>query len=99
METGPSPIFFPEDSTKIQFELAGLLARLAFCGLPVLPQARQWQRLQKHNRGLQLRVQLRHRTGFPFQMSYLNTKNTKYSPSDTKKFLVKPGAFFCGLCG
>jgi hypothetical protein len=34
METGPSPIFFPEDSTKILFELAGLLARLAFCGLP-----------------------------------------------------------------
>ncbi len=37
METNPSPIFFPEDSTKIQFELAGLLARLAFCGLPKAP--------------------------------------------------------------
>ena len=35
METVPSPIFFPEDSTKIQFKLAGLLAHLAFCGLPV----------------------------------------------------------------
>ncbi len=30
-----SPIFFPEDSTYIDFELAGLLAHLAFCGLPV----------------------------------------------------------------
>lgn len=30
-----SPIFFPEDSTSVDFELAGLLARLAFCGLPV----------------------------------------------------------------
>ena len=29
-----SPIFFPEDSTYIDFELAGLLAHLAFCGLP-----------------------------------------------------------------
>jgi hypothetical protein len=34
-----SPIFFPEDSTYIDFELAGLLAHLTFCGLPVSPQA------------------------------------------------------------
>ena len=36
METAAalSPIFFPEDSTKNCFELAGILARLAFCGLP-----------------------------------------------------------------
>lgn len=33
----PSPIFFPEDSTSIDSELAGLLARLAFCGLPKAP--------------------------------------------------------------
>jgi hypothetical protein len=37
METVPSPIFFPEDSTNNLFELAGLLARLTFYGLPVLP--------------------------------------------------------------
>lgn len=30
-----SPIFFPEDSTFVDCELAGLLARLTFCGLPV----------------------------------------------------------------
>jgi hypothetical protein len=28
-------------------ELAGLLARLTFCGLPAELEARQWQRLQK----------------------------------------------------
>lgn len=56
------------------FELAGLLARLAFCGLPILPEARQWRRLQKHYRGLQLRVQLRYRTGFPFQTHSRNRK-------------------------
>lgn len=64
-----SPIFFPEDSTFVDFELAGLLACLAFLR-PSRPELEQWQRLQKHYRGLQLRVQLRYRTGFPFQMRY-----------------------------
>jgi hypothetical protein len=41
------PIAFIPKAMIDDKELAGLLARLAFRGLPILPKARQWQEFQK----------------------------------------------------
>ncbi len=56
-------VFFPEDSN----ELAGLLAHLAFCCLPVATNRHSGGDYKKVFKGLQLRVQLRYFTGFPFE--------------------------------
>ncbi len=69
-----SPIFFPEDSTYIDFELAGLLAHLAFCGLPAATNRNSGRDYKKFYKGLQLRVQLRYYTGFPFLTHFRNRK-------------------------
>jgi hypothetical protein len=47
--------------------MAGFLAHLFCYRLPISPQARQWQKLKQVYQGLQLRVQHRHFTGFPFK--------------------------------
>jgi len=56
------------------FELAGLLAHLTFCGLPVANNRNSGGDCKKFYKGLQLRVQLRHQTGFPFQTHSRNRK-------------------------
>jgi len=54
--------------------LAGLLAHLTFCGLPA-PNVRAVAGITKSfYKGLQLRVQLRYCTGFPFQTIFEKMK-------------------------
>jgi hypothetical protein len=56
------------------FELAGLLAHRTFYCLPVAINRNSGGDCKKFYYGLQLRVQLRHQTGFPFQTRFQNRK-------------------------
>jgi hypothetical protein len=71
------------------FELAGLLAHLTFAAFPSRRIETVAEIAKSFHRGLQLRVQLRHRTGFPFQTRSRNRKLVNQIGSKVEKINQK----------